>query len=106
MSDEAEGDVPKGSVAAGRRARLPGAAEPPIVLYVNGIRQDEGTDYELRSGEVVFNRPIVKEKVGGLRYLAMLLGLFGTYRKHETVDIEYQRDGQRQLASDVEVLPD
>jgi hypothetical protein len=99
-------EIPKGSVAAGRRVRLPQGAEPPIVVYVNGIRQAEGTDYELRSGEIVFSRPILKEQVGGMRYLAMLLGLFGTYRKHETVDVEYSRDGQPQLVSDAEVLPE
>jgi hypothetical protein len=35
----------------------------------------------------------------------MFLGLFGTYRKHETVDIEYRSGGQVKLASDVEILP-
>ncbi len=53
----------------------------------------------------MFSRPIVKEKVGGMRWLAMLLGLFGTYRKHETVDVEYRLGGQVKLASDVEILP-
>ena len=104
MAEEPE--IPRGSVAAGRRARLPQGAQPPIVVYVNGVQQAEGADYELRSGEVVFSRPIVKEQVGGMRYLAMLLGLFGTYRKHETVDVEYQLEGKPQIASDVEVLPD
>jgi hypothetical protein len=99
-------EIPKGSVAAGRRVRLPQGAEPPIVVYVNGIQQAEGADYELRSGEIVFSRSIVKEQVGGMRYLAMLLGLFGTYRKHETVDVEYQLEGEPRLASDVEVLPE
>ena len=97
-----EPEVPKGSVAAGRRVRLPRGAEPPIVVYVNGIQQDEGADYELRGDEIVFSRPIVKEQVGGMRYLAMLLGLFGTYRKHETVDVEYRLGGEVKLASDVE----
>jgi hypothetical protein len=100
-----ETGIPKGSVAAGRRARLPAGAEPPIAVYVNGIQQAEGADYELQGGEIVFHRPIVKERVGGMRYLAMLLGLFGTYRKHETVDVEYRVGGQVQLASDVEILP-
>jgi hypothetical protein len=31
----------------------------------------------------------------------MLLGLFGTYRKHEVVDVEYRRGGKIELASDV-----
>jgi hypothetical protein len=99
-------DVPKGSVAAGRRVRLPAHAEAPIVVYVNGIQQSEGTDYEVRGDEIVFSRPIVKEQVGGMRYLAMFLGLFGTYRKHETVDVEYVRDREVKLASDVGILPD
>ena len=105
MSEQGEFEVPKGSFAAGRRVRLPRGAQPPLVVYVNGVQQVEGEDYLVRAGEVVFSRPIVKERVGGLRWLAMLLGLFGTYRKHETVDVEYRLGGQVKLASDVEILP-
>ena len=101
-----EEEVPKGSVAVGRRVRLPRGAEPPIVVYVNGVQRTAGADYELRHGEIVFSRPIVKEQVGGMRWLAMLLGLFGTYRRHETVDVEYRLGGQVKLASDVEILRD
>ncbi|TMK71590.1 MAG: hypothetical protein E6G48_08050 [Actinobacteria bacterium] len=104
MTNEAE--IPKGSVAVGRRVRLPRGAEPPIAVYVNGVQQTEGADYELRRGEVLFARTLVKEQVGGVRWLAMLLGLFGTYRKHETVDVEYRLGGQVKLASDVEILGD
>jgi hypothetical protein len=94
-------------VEVGRRLRLPRGAEPPIRVYVNGIEQRPDADYKLSGGEVVFARPIVKEgKVSGFRWLAMLLGLFGTYRKHETVDVEYRLRGQVKLASDVEILPD
>jgi hypothetical protein len=106
MTEQREFEVPKGSVAAGRRVRLPRGAEPPVVVYVNGVQQVEGEDYVARRGEIVFRRPIVKERVGGMRWLAMLLGLFGTYRKHETVDVEYRLGGQVKLASDVEIRPD
>jgi hypothetical protein len=105
MSEQGAFEVPKGSFAAGRRVRLPRGAQPPVVVYVNGVQQVEGEDYLVRAGEVVFSRPIVKERVGGMRWLAMLLGLFGTYRKHETVDVEYRLGGQVKLASDVEILP-
>jgi hypothetical protein len=105
MTEQGEFEVPKGSFEAGRRVRLPRGAQPPVVVYVNGVEQVEGEDYLVRAGEVVFSRPIVKEKVGGMRWLAMLLGLFGTYRKHETVDVEYRLGGQVKLASDVEILP-
>jgi hypothetical protein len=33
----------------------------------------------------------------------MLIGVVGSYRKHETVDVEYRSGGQVKLASDVEV---
>ena len=36
----------------------------------------------------------------------MYLGLFGTYRKHETVDVEYTLDGTTRLAADVDIVPD
>jgi hypothetical protein len=105
MSEQGEREVPHGSVVAGRRVRLPRGAEPPVVVYVNGIQQVEGEDYNVRAGEIVFNRPILKERVGGMRWLAMFLGLFGTYRTHETVDVEYRLGGQVKLASDVEMRP-
>src|SRR4029078_2608248 len=99
----AEPEVPKGRVSPGGRVRLPRGAQPPIVVYVNGIQQSEGADYEIKGARIVFGRPIVREQVGGMRYLAMFLGLFGTYRKHETVDVEYRLDGEVKLASDVEI---
>jgi hypothetical protein len=92
---------------AGRRVRMPPRAEPPFKVFVNGVPQKEGDDYRVRGREVEFARPLVKEgKVSGVRWLAMLLGLFGTYRKNETVDIEYRQDGGTHLAHDLEVLPD
>jgi hypothetical protein len=98
-----ETDIPKGSYAAGRRIRLPAGAEPPFVVFVNGVEQEEGSDYDLRAGEIVFRRQIVKEKVGTGRWLARYLGLFGTYRKNETVDLQFQREGRTELRSDLAV---
>lgn len=101
-----EHEVPKGSYAAGRRALIPRGAEPPLKVYVNGVEQAEGTDYRIRAREIAFSRPILKEeKLSGIRWLAMLIGVVGTYRKNETVDIEYQLGGETKLASDVEILP-
>jgi hypothetical protein len=101
-----EVEIPKGSYAAGRRVRLPRGAERPIHVHINGVEQREGTDFEVRGGEIVFARPIVKETVSPGRWMAMYLGLFGTYRKHETVDVEYRLAGKTKLAGDVEILPD
>ena len=101
-----EAEIPKGSYAAGRRVKLPAGAEAPYAVFINGIDQREGADYEVRGGEIVFSRQIVKEKVGTGRWLAMYLGLFGTYRKDETVDLQFQRGGKVELISDLPVLPD
>lgn len=103
---ETEAEIPKGSYAAGRRVELPSGAEAPFTVFINGVEQREGADYEVRSKEIVFTRQIVKEKVGTGRWLAMYLGLFGTYRKDETIDLQFQRGGKVELTSDLPVLPD
>ena len=101
-----EVEIPKGSYAAGRRIRLPQGAEGPIKVYVNGVERTEGVDYEVGPREIVFARPLVKETVTPGRWMAMYLGLFGTYRKNETVDVEYRRGGKVELVSDAAIVPD
>jgi hypothetical protein len=98
-----ETEIPKGSYAAGRRLKLPPGAEAPYVVFINGVEQREGDDYHVRAGELVFTREIVKEKVGTGRWLAMYLGLFGTYRKNETIDLQFQRGGKTELLPDLPV---
>jgi len=105
MSEEAT-EIPKGSYAAGRRVRLPAGAEGPYTVFINGIEQREGVDYEMRAGEILFTRQIIKEKVGAGRWLAMYLGIFGTYRKDETIDLQFHREGRVELRSDLPVEPD
>ncbi|HVD86220.1 MAG TPA: hypothetical protein VNB59_02325 [Solirubrobacterales bacterium] len=104
MSSETT-EIPKGSYAAGERVKLPVGAEAPITVFVNGIEQSAGSDYSIEGGEIVFNRPIVKEKVGTGRWLAMYLGLFGTYRKNENVDVQFSRNGKIELRSELPVIP-
>jgi hypothetical protein len=92
------------SVEVGNRVRLPKGSERPIKVFVNGVEQSEGTDYSVHGREIVFSRPLVKEKVSGGRWLAMTLGLFGSYGKHETVDLHFRRAGEMQVISDAQVL--
>jgi len=101
--NETSEEIPKGSYAAGRRVKLPAGAEGPYTVFINGVEQREGSDYDLRAGEIVFRRQIVKEKVGTGRWLAMYLGLFGTYRKNETIDLQFHRQGKVELRSDLPV---
>ena len=98
------GEIPKGSYAAGNRVKLPAAAEPPFTVFINGVEQSLGADYNIESGEIVFTRPIIKEKVGAGSWLAMYLGLFGTYRRNDTIDLEFNRDGKTTLIDDLPVV--
>jgi hypothetical protein len=98
-------DVPKGSYAAGERVRMPAGAEAPFTVFINGVEQKEGDDYAIEGGELVFSRPIIKEEIGTSRWLAMYLGLWGTYRKDEKVDLQFHRDGKIELVPDLPVTP-
>ena len=97
--------VPKGSYAAGERVKIPVNAERPYVVYVNGVEQTEGEDFNIEDRELVFTRPIVKEEMGTSRWLAMYLGLWGTYRKDEKVDLQFTRNGKVELVPDLAVTP-
>lgn len=95
--------IPHGSYAAGRRVALPEGAERPIKVFINGVAREEGRDFEITADEIVFHRPILKEKVSSARWLAMLVGAAGTYRRNDTVDVEFRRDGRTELAGDLPV---
>jgi len=99
-----ETEIPKGSYAAGERVKLPAGAEPPFTVFINGIEQPKGS-YRIEAGEIDFGRPIVKEKVGTSRWLAMYLGLWGTYRKNETIDLQFTREGKVELVPDLPIVP-
>jgi hypothetical protein len=94
------------SYEAGRRIRLPGGAERPIQVFINGTAQSEGADYSVHGREIVFSRPLVKEKVSRSRWLAMSLGLFGSYGKNETVDVHFRRAGKVEVVTDAEIVGD
>lgn len=98
-------EIPKGSYAAGERVKVPRGGQPPFAVFVNGVEQNEGSDYNVEGAEIVFTRPIVKERIGTSRWLAMYLGLWGTYRKNETVDLQFTRSGKVELVSDLPIVP-
>jgi hypothetical protein len=69
-------------------------------VYVNGVRQTPGEDFDRIGNELVFRRPLAQEgRLGAIRWLSMFLGIAGTYRKHENVDVVYEVGGRRTVAS-------
>jgi hypothetical protein len=86
------------------RVELPSYAQGDLEVFVNGIRQVEGRDYRREAGALVFERSLAKEgKLGAIRWLSMLLGVAGTYRPHDTVDVAYEYEGKPGVAADLPV---
>jgi hypothetical protein len=80
--------------------RLPADAAEPFEVFVNGVPQTAGTDYALVGRELVFTRPLAREgRLGAIRWLGMLLGIAGTYRKNDSVDVIYEAGGRRKVAT-------
>jgi hypothetical protein len=87
--------------------RLPRGAEPPFDVFVNGVQQKPGVDYEVRGDRLVFAQHLEKEgKLGFWRWLSMALSIAGFYGKNDSVDVHYTLHGTRQVAVglDIELL--
>jgi hypothetical protein len=84
---------------------LPRGAEPPYSVFVNGVPQREGVDYELKGHELVFARPLEKERLGVGRWTAIFLGLWGSYGKNDSVDVHYHLGGRRMVATRLDITP-
>jgi hypothetical protein len=87
------------------RVPLPRGAEPPYRVFVNGVPQTEGEDYEVRGRELLFNRPLEKERIGMGRWTAIFFGLWGSYGKNDSVDVQYRLAGRERVATGLEIVP-
>jgi len=74
-------------------------------VFVNGVPQTEGTDYEIREHELRFSRPLEKERIGVGRWAAIFLGLWGSYGKNDSVDVQFRLSGRETLATGLDILP-
>jgi hypothetical protein len=85
------------------RVRLPRAVRPPYTVFVNGVRQKEGTDYRVANGVLLFDRELVQEgKLGFWRWFWGAWGI-GTYRRDDQVDVAWEVDGRPQVAHKLKV---
>jgi hypothetical protein len=82
---------------------LPRGAEPPLRVFVNGVEQQEGSDYEVEGGNLLFNRPLVKERLGFWRWTAIFFALFGTYGKNDSVDVQYTLGSRTTVATGLDI---
>jgi hypothetical protein len=85
--------------------RLPEYVHEPYEVFINGVRQQPGTDYEARGRVLHFDRPLAKEgRLGFWRWFWGAWGI-GTYRKDDKVDIAWEVGGRRRVAHAVDIEP-
>ena len=90
----------------GTRVQLPPGVEGGYEVYVNGVRQREGSDF-VRDGEaIVFGRRLAHEgRLGFWRWTSLFFGIAGTYRKHDSIDIVYEAGGRRIVRTGLPIEP-
>lgn len=85
--------------------KLPPAVRGPFEVYVNGVRQELGVDFEVKDGGLVFDRELRKDRISGWRWLLGAWGV-GTYRQDDSVDVRYAAaDGSPRVAEGLDVEP-
>lgn len=72
----------------------------PFEVFVNGVPQQRGVDFEQLGRTLVFRTELAQEgRLGFWRWLSLFMGVAGTYRKNDTVDIVYTLNGQRSVVT-------
>jgi hypothetical protein len=84
---------------------LPRGCYEPFEVYVNGVLQEKGSDYTVEGERLRFTKPLAKEgRLGALRWTSMFLGIAGSYRKNDSVDVVYSVGGRRTVASGLPIV--
>jgi len=85
------------------RVKLPRDVRGAYEVYLNGVRQEPGVDYDVREGALVFERELRKDRISGWRWLLGAWGV-GTYRQDDSVDVRYEAaDGSPRVAEALEI---
>jgi hypothetical protein len=82
------------------RVQLPAAVGEHFEVFVNGVVQQPGRDFRREGDELVFERRLAHEgRLGFWRWLSLFLGVAGTYRQNDSVDVVYESGGRRIVAT-------
>jgi hypothetical protein len=75
---------------------LPPGLGESFEVFLNGVLQQAGRDYRREGDELVFDRALAREgRLGFWRWLSIFLGVAGTYRQNDSVDVVYEAGGRR-----------
>jgi hypothetical protein len=82
---------------------LPADVRGAYEVYLNGVRQQPGTDYTVKGRHLIWERELRKDKVSGWRWFLGAWGV-GTYRQNDSVDVRYDApDGSPRVAEALEI---
>ena len=82
------------------RVELPAGVGDHFEVFINGVPQQAGRDYRRVGNELLFDRSLAREgKLGFWRWLSLFLGVAGTYRQNDSVDVVYDVNGRRVVAT-------
>src|SRR4051812_2451405 len=87
------------------QVRLPRGVRTPFTVFVSGVPQQEGRDYTVRDGVLLFEADLVKEgKLGFWRWFwGGFMGI-GTYRRNDQVDVAWEAaDGRPRVAHALDI---
>jgi hypothetical protein len=89
----------------GSIVKLPTHVRGDYAVFVNGVPQREGEDYRVVGRELHFSRELKQEgKLGFWRWFLGAWGI-GTYRQHDSVDVQYEVGGRPMVAEGLRPEP-
>lgn len=84
--------------------RLPRDVRDPYEVYLNGVKQRPGVDFQVHGRELLFDRQLRKDRISGWRWVLGAWGV-GTYRQDDSVDVRYDAaDGSPRVAEGLEIV--
>lgn len=83
--------------------KLPPEVREPYQVFLNGVAQKEGADYQVKGRTLMFERDLRKDRISKKRWLLGAWGV-GTYKQDDSVDVRYEADdGSPRLAEALEI---
>ena len=85
-------------------AQLPTDVGSPFDVFLNGVLQRPGEDFQVIDGWLVFEGDLRKDKISGWRWALGAWGV-GTYRQDDSIDVRWTRaDGSPAVAERLEIV--
>src|SRR4029078_3989152 len=87
------------------RVQLPAGVGSHFQVFVNGVPQQEGRDFRRLGNELIFEARLAQEgRVWFWCWLSLFLGVAGTYRQNDSVDVVYDAGGRRVVATGLPLI--